>query len=82
MKPDFEKFPKARKVKFYDITVDPGNILFAPPYWWHQVISKSTIISVNIWCSTSKFKAEWGALQLIPTYVKTILGHNIFPKQY
>lgn len=82
LKPDFDKFPKARKVKFYDITVDPGNILFAPPYWWHQVISNSTIISVNIWCSTSKLKAEWGALQLIPTYIKTLLGNNIFPKQY
>ncbi|HBI82523.1 cupin-like domain-containing protein [Orrella sp. NBD-18] len=82
LRPDFEKFPRARKVKFYDVTINPGNILYAPPYWWHQVISYSTIISVNIWCATSKLKAEWGALQLIPTYIKGILGHSIFPKQY
>lgn len=82
LRPDFERFPKARKVQFYDITVNPGNVLFAPPYWWHQVTSYSTIISVNIWCATTKLKAEWGALQLLPTYIKGILGHSIFPKQY
>lgn len=82
LRPDFEKFPNARKVKFYDVTINPGNFLYAPPYWWHQVVSYSTIISVNIWCDTSKLKAEWGALQLIPTYIKGILGRTIFPKQY
>ena len=82
LKPDFEQFPRARKVKFYDILVNPGNALFVPPYWWHQVISLNKIISINIWCDTSKLRMEWGALQLIPTYIKSLAGISIFPKQY
>jgi hypothetical protein len=82
LKPDFEKFPKARKVKFYDLTINPGSVLFVPAYWWHQVMSYNTIISVNIWCKTSILKAEWGALQLVPLYIRNLLGYNIFPKRY
>jgi hypothetical protein len=46
------------------------------------VMSYSTIISVNIWCKTSIFKAEWGALQLIPLYIRNLMGFNIFPKRF
>lgn len=82
LKPDFDKFPKAQKVKFYDLTMDAGTILYVPAYWWHQVISYNTIVSVNIWCKTSIFKAEWGALQLIPLYLRNLMGFNIFPKRF
>jgi hypothetical protein len=73
---------EAQKVKFYDLTMDAGTILYVPAYWWHQVISYSTIVSVNIWCKTSIFKAEWGALQLIPLYIRNLMGFNIFPKRF
>ena len=82
LKPDFDKFPKAEKVKFYDLTMDAGTILYMPAYWWHQVTSYSTIISVNIWCKTSIFKAQWGALQLIPLYIRNLMGFSIFPKRF
>lgn len=45
LKPDFKRFPKAKKVKFYDVMMNPGTVLFVPPYWWHQVESCSNIIS-------------------------------------
>ena len=82
LRPDFEKFPKAQKVKFYDLMINPGSVLYVPAYWWHQVISYSPIISVNIWCKTSILKAEWGALQLVPLYIRNLLGFNIFPKRF
>jgi len=82
VKPDFEKFPKAQKVKFYDLMIPPDTVLYIPAYWWHQVISCSTVISVNIWCKTSVLKAEWGALQLIPLYLRNLMGFNIFPKRF
>ena len=82
LRPDFEKFPKAQKVKFYDLMINPGSVLYVPAYRWHQVISYSPIISVNIWCKTSILKAEWGALQLVPLYIRNLLGFNIFPKRF
>jgi len=80
LKPDFERYPKARKVKYFDVMMKPGSVLFISPFWWHQVISYSTIISLNIWLDTPKLMSEWGALQLIPTYIKSFIGHTIFPK--
>jgi hypothetical protein len=80
LRPDFEKFPKARAAQFYDITLNPGTALYVPSYWWHQVTSISKIISVNLWCDTPKIKLEWGCLQLVPTYLKTLLGIKTFPK--
>jgi hypothetical protein len=80
--PDFEKFPRAKKVKFYDLTVHPGSVLFVPPYWWHQVSSFSTSISVSIWCKTGLLKAEWGALQLLPTHIKYFTKQIFLAKRH
>lgn len=72
LKPNFNKFPKAKQVKFYDVMMDPGTVLYIPHYWWHQVESCSTIISVNIWCKTSMLKAEWGLLHLMPLFIRNL----------
>jgi hypothetical protein len=50
---DVVKFPNALKAKQSAITISRGTILFLPSYWWHQVYSISTSISVNIWCEPS-----------------------------
>ena len=48
--PDYTKYPNILKVPKIELTVPRGNILFLPAYWWHQVYSINTSISVNIWC--------------------------------
>ena len=70
--PDFEKFPKAQKANFYDVTMNPGSILYMPAFWWHQVVSCNTVISVNIWCKTSMIKVEWGNLHLLPLFIRSL----------
>jgi hypothetical protein len=82
LKPDFEKYPKAKKVQFYDLTIQPDSILFVPPYWWHQVSSFNMSISVSIWCKTNLLKAEWGALQLLPTHIKHLMGQIVSSKRH
>ena len=72
--PDFDKFPKAKKVKFLDLRMQPGTILYIPSFWWHQVESCSTSISVNIWCKTSMIKFNWGAAHLLPLLIKSLPG--------
>lgn len=71
-KPDFDKFPKAHKVKFFDLMMQPGTVLYIPSFWWHQVESCSTAISVNIWCKTSMIKINWGAAHLLPLLIKSL----------
>lgn len=52
-KPDIIKYPKVLKTKPIEINIPAGNILFIPTFWWHQVYSIDTSISVNIWCNTN-----------------------------
>lgn len=50
---DIIKYPNASKAKHLTVTISPGTILFLPSYWWHQVYSINTSISVNVWCEPS-----------------------------
>jgi Cupin-like domain len=47
--PDFDKFPKSKYAASIEATVNAGDMIFIPRYWWHQVYSVSTSISVNFW---------------------------------
>ena len=52
-RPDFKKFPKFQKAKFSECVLEPGEMLFIPAFWWHQVYSLDNkelpLISVNFW---------------------------------
>jgi len=36
---DLRRFPLLRKARIYDVTLAPGEVLFVPVAWWHQVRS-------------------------------------------
>lgn len=46
---DLEKFPLVEKVKFYQVTLQPGDCLYMPPKWWHFVQSNSPSFSISFW---------------------------------
>jgi [protein]-arginine 3-hydroxylase / protease len=46
---DFENYPLSRQLEGFECTLDPGDILYIPIFWWHQAISESLAISVNMW---------------------------------
>jgi len=48
-KPNYNKFPKFKESKYCNIILNPGNVLFIPTEWWHQVESLTTSISLNFW---------------------------------
>lgn len=53
-KPDLDKFPNFQKAKYFECIVKPGEILFIPAFWWHQVYSlvnsnQELNISVIFW---------------------------------
>lgn len=51
--PDIEKFPKVKGVKLLSCTIDPGDMLYIPPGWWHQVETLRAGVSVNTWWKPS-----------------------------
>lgn len=49
--PDFNKHSKYRNIPYYECTIEPGQMLFIPLFWWHWVntINRETAISINYW---------------------------------
>jgi hypothetical protein len=50
--PDFERFPLARRAALLEFVVEPGDMLYVPAGWYHQVRSLSFSLSSNRWSRT------------------------------
>jgi hypothetical protein len=46
--PDYEKFPLFKNVQPYEVIVGPGDVLFIPAYWFHQVESSCRHLAFNL----------------------------------
>lgn len=44
---DLARFPEAGKVKVLEVVVEPGETMFLPLAWWHQVSSLDRCISLS-----------------------------------
>lgn len=47
--PDYERFPLARQAALVECIVQPGDMLYVPAGWFHQVRSLSFSLSSNRW---------------------------------
>jgi hypothetical protein len=47
--PDVERFPKFADAQPYQAEIGPGDMIYIPPFWWHQVYSLEMGISANYW---------------------------------
>ena len=47
--PDFEKFPLFKDLPYLELVLEPGEMLYMPPKYWHFVKSLSISFSVSFW---------------------------------
>jgi lysine-specific demethylase 8 len=48
--PDFERFPEFREVSCLEATLEPGDLLFIPAWWFHTFVHLGELNSnVNFW---------------------------------
>jgi len=47
--PDFEKFPLARQAAVIECIMQPGELLYVPAGWYHQVRALTFSLSANRW---------------------------------
>ncbi|RKP26974.1 hypothetical protein SYNPS1DRAFT_13376 [Syncephalis pseudoplumigaleata] len=47
--PCWEAFPAFAQAQGYDCTLQPGDLLYIPPLWWHYVRALDTSFSVSFW---------------------------------
>ena len=48
--PDLDRHPRAAHVDWYDLVLEPGDLLYLPPRWWHDVRALDVSVSIShIW---------------------------------
>jgi hypothetical protein len=53
--PDFERFPLARQAALVEVIVQPGDLLYVPAGWYHQVRALTFSLSANRWARAVPF---------------------------
>jgi hypothetical protein len=71
--PDLQQFPRLKKAKFFEATLRPGEMIFLPVHWWHEVHGMGTNVSVNFWWEASN-RNVWR----YPNYMLSIYAHNLW----
>lgn len=44
---DLARYPRLAGLRIYDVTLEPGEIIFMPIGWWHQVKALSFSVTVT-----------------------------------
>ncbi|APA68875.1 cupin-like domain-containing protein [Janthinobacterium sp. 1_2014MBL_MicDiv] len=53
--PDFQRFPLARQATMIECIVEPGDMLYVPAGWYHQVRALTFSLSSNRWARAVPF---------------------------
>ena len=66
--PDFDKFPLARQATMIECIVNPGDLLYVPAGWYHQVRALTFSLSSNRWARAMPLALHGDpSLQRVPT---------------
>ena len=54
LEPDYNRFPKFKEARALNCTINEGDVLFMPSFWWHEVQSypseeEQRNLAVNFW---------------------------------
>ncbi|KAI8342808.1 hypothetical protein BC941DRAFT_466475 [Chlamydoabsidia padenii] len=47
--PDLDTYPRFAQADYLECVLEPGDMLYIPPKWWHYVRSLDTSFSVSFW---------------------------------
>ncbi len=60
--PDFDRFPLARHASMIECIVEPGELLYVPAGWYHQVRALTFSLSANRWARAMPLALKEDAL--------------------
>eukprot|EP00053_Salpingoeca_punica_P007258 m.66767 g.66767 ORF g.66767 m.66767 type:complete len:355 (-) comp14067_c0_seq1:118-1182(-) len=66
--PDLEQFPDYADAEAYECTVSSGEMLFIPAFFWHQVTSVETTVSINYFFGDSSSSQYLAKIMQEPRY--------------
>lgn len=71
--PDYDRFPLAKKASGFQGTLSPGDSVYIPPGWYHQVQTVSPwAVNVNFWWSSPRLQV------LVTPVLRTFLLKRYF----
>jgi hypothetical protein len=73
-RPDYARFPLSREVEPVDVVLGPGDALYLPTRWWHQVRSLDASLSMSFWWAEGLVAVAVRAAEL----VKRVRGLEIY----
>jgi hypothetical protein len=76
--PDLARYPRFSRATPMRAVTEPGDFLYIPIYWWHQVHTLEASLNVNFWCVARTRQAmRWNGLRYWPRIVKDgyLLAH-------
>ncbi len=50
--PDLDRFPRFRRAQPIVVVLEPGDLLYVPRRWWHQMRSLERSVSLSTWWAT------------------------------
>ncbi|WP_245689301.1 cupin-like domain-containing protein [Streptomyces chattanoogensis] len=70
--PDMRRFPRLKHAVLHHVRMGPGDLLYIPRGWWHDIRAHTTSVSVNHWFGRPLGVAQYLALlgALGPEYWK------------
>ena len=87
---DTELHDLIERLNGVEVVLNPGEVLYIPPYWFHSVVTMKTTISFNVWSQSEAymimediyiaaipFEEEWGRVKLMQALnylVKQLIG--------
>jgi hypothetical protein len=79
--PDIIAYPLFKNAQGYRVIVNPGDVLYLPLHWWHQVRSLDLSISVNYWWHRFEFVDglgfELASVQEIKSLIRIFLDNGL-----
>lgn len=71
MSPDYEAHPAFQNVVGYEVVLEPGDVLYNPPFFWHQTVNVTRSIGVSYkWSYLPSFVRASG-MQSLLTFLST-----------
>ena len=53
--PHSEASVEGARYKPIEVVLNPGEVIFIPPFWFHKVVTMTASISVNVWSQSEAF---------------------------
>lgn len=69
--PDAVRFPKSKGLSVIHTIVEAGEMIYIPPFWWHDILNLKKTTSLNHWFAPANLN---GLLAATSFYLKKIIG--------